>query len=141
MAAANSRRTSRCRFRIDGYWNGDCRRFWAPQACSSIRDCNYTIGYQLGDPHWGQGRGTRACEFVVWHGFVQLGASRLSGETSGSNIASARVMEKCGFQREGVRRGYYSAHQHVHDDVLFGLMQEDHSADVRRKTSRFRPMR
>ena len=102
---------------------------------------NYTIGYQLDDPHWGRGYGTRACEFVVWYGLVQLGARRLSGETSGSNVASARIMEKCGFTHEGVRRRYYSTRRQVHDDVLFGLLKEECPVDLQRMTSRFQPVR
>ena len=64
-------------------------------------DGNYTIGYQFDEPYWGRGYGTRACEFILWYGFRTLGARRLSGDTLGSNVGSARIMEKCGFKREG----------------------------------------
>ena len=100
---------------------------------------NYTIGYQLDDLHWRRGYGTRACEFVVWYGFAQLGARRLSGDTMSSNPGSARIMEKCGFGHEGVRRGYYMVGQHAGDDVLFGMLREECTLDLEEMTSRFHP--
>ena len=100
---------------------------------------NYTIGYQLDDVHWRKGYGMRACEFVIWYGFVQLQARRLSGDTLVSNVGSARIMEKCGFTREGVRKSYYVAGQRVRDDLLFGLLREDGGIDLEEMTSRFRP--
>ena len=102
-------------------------------------DGNYTIGYQFDEPYWGRGYGTRACEFILWYGFRQLGARRLSGDTLGSNVGSARIMEKCGFKREGSRRNYYSARKQVHDDVLFGLLREELALDLTELAARFRP--
>ena len=104
-------------------------------------DGNYTIGYQLDEPYWGRGYGTRACEFIIWYGFFKLGARRLSGDTLGSNVGSARIMEKCGFTKEGMQSRYYLARGQVHDNVLFGLLREELTFDLDEMTSRFHPVR
>ncbi len=104
-------------------------------------DGNYTIGYQLDEPYWGRGYGTRACEFIIWYGFFKLGARRLSGDTLGSNVGSARIMEKCGFTKEGMQSRYYLARGQVHDNVLFGLLREELTFDLDEMTSRFHPLR
>ena len=101
---------------------------------------NYTIGYQLDEPYWRRGYGTRACQFVLWYGFFKLGARRLSGDTLRTNAGSARIMEKCGFKQEGVQNRYYLARGQAHDNVLFGLLREELPFDLDEMTSRFQPM-
>ena len=70
-----------------------------------------------------------------------VGSRRLSGETLGSNVGSARIMEKCGFKREGMQSRYYVARGQVHDNVLFGLLREELTFDLDEMTSRFHPLR
>ncbi len=96
---------------------------------------NFTIGYQLDEPFWRRGYGTRACEFVVWFGFTVLKAHRLSGDTLGSNAGSCRIMERCGFRREGVQRQYYFARGELHDNVLYGLLREESRPALARLSS------
>ena len=50
-------------------------------------------------------------------------------------------MEKCGFRREGMRRGYYMARRQVHGDILFGLLREELSVDLDEMTSSFHSTR
>jgi RimJ/RimL family protein N-acetyltransferase len=60
------------------------------------------IGYWLGVPHWGQGYATEAARALVDHAFEDLGLERLEAGARVSNPASRRVLEKCGFQWNGV---------------------------------------
>ena len=98
---------------------------------------NFTIGYQLDEPFWRRGYGTRACEFLVWYGFSVLEAHRLSGDTLASNVGSSRIMERCGFRREGVQRRQYSARGELHDNVLYGLLREESRPTMERLSSRY----
>lgn len=54
---------------------------------------------------WGQGYATEALRAMVRFGFAQLALTRLADSCDVRNIASARVMEKCGFRCEGEREG------------------------------------
>lgn len=62
------------------------------------------MGYYIGEPYWGQGIGTcavkKACEYIFAHSDVV----RIFAEPFAYNMASCRVLEKAGFQMEGILR-------------------------------------
>jgi RimJ/RimL family protein N-acetyltransferase len=60
------------------------------------------IGYWLGSDHWGQGYATEAARAVVDHLFTDRGAEAVVTWARVVNPASRRVIEKCGFQWNGV---------------------------------------
>ncbi len=55
------------------------------------------IGYVLNKDYWGRGIATRACKAVMDYAFNDLGVSRIEIAHHKDNIASKRVIEKCGF--------------------------------------------
>jgi RimJ/RimL family protein N-acetyltransferase len=62
------------------------------------------IGYIM-DPHGrGHGHATRAVRLVARWVLDDLGIGRLQARTHPDNIASQRVLERVGFQREGLAR-------------------------------------
>ena len=62
------------------------------------------IGYWLGEPYWGRGIMTDAVRAVSDYAMTTLGFLRLEAPVYEWNPASMRVLEKCGFVREGVMR-------------------------------------
>lgn len=62
------------------------------------------LGYWLGEPYWGRGIITNAVKAVTEYAIKELGLSRIESYVFSWNPASARVLEKFGFQREGVLR-------------------------------------
>jgi RimJ/RimL family protein N-acetyltransferase len=63
------------------------------------------IGYWLGTQYWGQGIATAALRAVTQHAFVRHAhLQRLFAGPFASNPASARVLEKAGYRREGILR-------------------------------------
>lgn len=67
------------------------------------------LGYWLGEPYWGRGIMTRAVEQVSEVAFERHGFDQVQATVRASNPASARVLEKAGFQviaklRPGGRR-------------------------------------
>lgn len=62
------------------------------------------LGYWLGEPFWGRGIVTAAVEGVTSYAVKELGLSRIESYVFAWNPASARVLEKVGFAREGVLR-------------------------------------
>jgi RimJ/RimL family protein N-acetyltransferase len=69
-------------------------------AAASGRDPE--LGYWIGVPHWGRGYATEAARALIDHAFEEPGCERLSARARVSNPGSRRVLEKCGFQWEGV---------------------------------------
>jgi len=62
------------------------------------------IGYWVGEAYWGRGIATAACAALTAYGFERLGLRRLETKVYAPNAASMRVLEKCGYLREGVMR-------------------------------------
>ena len=82
------------------------------------------IGYWLARPYWGQGIMTaivrRLCEFA----FAELGLVKIEAHVFAGNAASAKVLEKCGFQQEGYLRKHHLKDGKYLDARLFALVKE-----------------
>jgi [ribosomal protein S5]-alanine N-acetyltransferase len=62
------------------------------------REC----GYALNQRFWGLGYMSEAVRAVVTYEFTVLGTRRIIAECETPNLASARVMQKCGMAYEGM---------------------------------------
>ena len=62
------------------------------------------IGYWLGVAAWGRGLATAAVKAATTYAFDVLGLERVFAIANTRNTASARVLEKAGFAREGTMR-------------------------------------
>jgi RimJ/RimL family protein N-acetyltransferase len=72
--------------------------------CSST--CDVEVGYRLLPDHWGQGLATEGARALVRYGFEHLGLFRVIGITHPFNVASQRVLAKCGLDDRGAARYY-----------------------------------
>lgn len=57
------------------------------------------IGWSLAEPFWNRGYAGEAARAVLRHGFGTLGHPTIFSQTSTSNRASTRMMERLGFTR------------------------------------------
>lgn len=62
------------------------------------------VGYVVARPHWGRGIATEALRSVVEWALSQESIYRVWAVCDAENVASARVMEKAGMEREGLLR-------------------------------------
>lgn len=69
--------------------------FWSPREQGEVE-----VGYALKPEHWGRGFATEMTRLSLEVGFEQLGLRRIIGIAQGVNMASRRVMEKCGMSFE-----------------------------------------
>jgi RimJ/RimL family protein N-acetyltransferase len=88
------------------------------------------IGYWLGRPFWGRGFATEVVQAVVDHLFSTVVYCRLHAHTFAGNTASQRVLEKCGFRREGVLRKAVLKNGRLLDAVLYGQVDEDAATHI-----------
>lgn len=86
------------------------------------------IGYCLDEPAWGQGYATEAVRALLQWLFDTLDVHRVEAELDTRNAASARVLEKLGFQREGLRRDDCVVDGEVSDSWIYGLLRPDWTA-------------
>jgi ribosomal-protein-alanine N-acetyltransferase len=77
------------------------------------------IGYWLGEPFWGRGIMTAVVRAVSDHALAQRGFLRLEAPVFAWNPASMRVLEKCGYVREGVLRKSVFKDGEVIDSMLY----------------------
>lgn len=60
------------------------------------------IGYWLGEDYWSKGIATVALKLLTNYGLNTLGLVRLHTGVYEHNIASMKVLEKCGYTKDGV---------------------------------------
>jgi RimJ/RimL family protein N-acetyltransferase len=61
----------------------------------------WELSYGFRRDRWGRGYATEAAGACVRYGFDELGLTKIVADVDLANVASARVLEKCGFERVG----------------------------------------
>ena len=92
---------------------------------SDIERRTAEIGYWLGEAVWGRGIATAAVRAVTGYGFEALDLTRVFAVPFASSSASIRVLEKCGYVREGTMRRSAIKEGVVIDQVLYDLTDQD----------------
>jgi [ribosomal protein S5]-alanine N-acetyltransferase len=87
------------------------------------------IGYCFDEPVWGKGYATEAVRAVLHWAYESLDLNRVEAELDTRNAASARVLEKLGFEREGLRREDCIVSGEVSDSWIYGLLKRDWKAE------------
>ena len=64
------------------------------------------IAYDLAPSHWRRGIATACCRALVEWAFVSRGWLRVQATAVDGNVASVRVLHKCGFALEGKMRKF-----------------------------------
>lgn len=72
--------------------------------CENIHFRAAEMGYYIGEPYWGKGIATSAVKQVCSYIFEHTDIIRIFAEPFAYNTASCRVLEKAGFELEGVLR-------------------------------------
>ena len=104
----------------DGVFIGWCTLSrWNPDYRSA------SLGYCLDDVAWGRGYATEAVRGLLQWGFDTLDLNRVQAEADTRNVASARVLEKLGFLREGTLREDCVVNGEVSDSWVYGLLRRE----------------
>ncbi|GAA1974360.1 GNAT family protein [Nocardioides panacihumi] len=96
-------------------WCGVTR--WNPDYRSA------SLGYCLGEAAWGHGYATEGARALLQWAFDTLDLNRVQAETDTRNVASAHVLEKLGFVREGTLREDCVVNGEVSNSWVFGLIR------------------
>lgn len=72
----------------------------------SPRNGTAEIAYDCAPEVWGQGIARAACDALTRWAFEHVGLVRVQATTLISNTRSQRVLDACGFEREGLLRRY-----------------------------------
>ena len=82
------------------------------------------LGYWIGEPHWGNGIASEAVRLIVLKGFNELDINRIFAGAFEYNQASMKVLEKNGFQREGIAKKAVIKNGEHWDEHRYGLLKE-----------------
>ena len=103
---------------------GNVRTLSYRQLYEEVNRCAAELGYWLGEPHWGKGYATEAAKLMVEYALQNFPLQRLFAWVFETNPKSARVLEKAGFQREGLLRASCVKYGERRDQLLYALVNE-----------------
>ena len=82
------------------------------------------MGYWLGEPFWNKGIMTEIVKRYTQYAFDNFKLNRIFAEPYATNKASMRVLEKAGFNREGVLRANVYKDGKIVDQVVYATIKE-----------------
>ncbi|PAD68674.1 GNAT family N-acetyltransferase [Bacillus sp. 7586-K] len=82
------------------------------------------IGYELHPDYWRNGYTLEAVLKVISYGFEKLDLTRIGAVVFIENKASNNLLEKVGFQKEGVLRDYMYQNGKAYDTYVYSLLRK-----------------
>ncbi len=90
---------------------------------------NAELGYWLSEEYWGQGIITRAIGEMTRQAFSCYAINRIYATPFGNNLASQRVLEKCGFRLEARFEKIIIKNGELLDELVYALRRKDSPFD------------
>lgn len=79
------------------------------------------IGYWLGEPFWGKGVMPQATTLMVDYAFENFDLARIETVVYHPNTGSMRVLEKCGFIKEGISKKAIFKNGEFYDEHVYAI--------------------
>ena len=92
--------------------------------CANIHFRTAELGYYLGEPYWGKGFATEAVRQICDYIYRNTDIIRIFAEPFAYNTASCRVLEKAGFQLEGLLRSNAVKNGRILDMKMYARIRE-----------------
>jgi ribosomal-protein-alanine N-acetyltransferase len=83
------------------------------------------IGYFIGEAFWNKGITTKAVNLATAYGFASLDIERIHTGVFDYNLSSQRVLEKCGFKKEGVCRKAVFKNGKFCDEIRYSKLKKE----------------
>jgi RimJ/RimL family protein N-acetyltransferase len=81
------------------------------------------IGYWLSEQYWGKGIMSEAVKLVTDYAFANLDFIRLQAGVISNNPASMHVLEKAGYQKEGIFRNAIIKNEVIFDEHSYAIIK------------------
>lgn len=91
----------------------------------SYRDRRAMVGTWFGKQAWGIGANLEGKALMAHLAFELLGLARLGAYANTENERSQRALEKVGFRKEGVLRGWHRHGDRQLDVAVYGMLEDD----------------
>jgi [ribosomal protein S5]-alanine N-acetyltransferase len=94
--------------------------FWVSQSNDSME-----LAYAIGEKHWGKGIIKEASAKLLSYVFANFSVERIQCRCKAENEASLRVMEKLGFNKEGVLRNEVKHRGRYWDMIYTSILRSE----------------
>lgn len=92
-----------------------------------IKNHTAEVGYCYGSKWWRNGYATESFKRVIAFLFDEVGIETIYADHYLDNVASGRVMEKCGLKKEGIlRKRMYDKEGILNDLVSYSILKEEY---------------
>jgi ribosomal-protein-alanine N-acetyltransferase len=91
----------------------------------STTDHRGSIGFDMNELFWGNGYMTESVNAVLKFGFEKMHLNRVEALVSAENKKSLDLLQKIGFQTEGVQREQYYEEGTYHDLVMLAILKKE----------------
>ncbi|OIK05395.1 GNAT family N-acetyltransferase [Bacillus sp. MUM 116] len=82
------------------------------------------IGYEIHPEQWRKGYTSEAVSKVLSYGYDVMGLTRIGAVVFIENEASNKLLEKVGFQKEGILRDYMYQDGKAYDTYVYSLLRK-----------------
>lgn len=90
--------------------------------CQSVAEQRAEVGYMLAKSAHGKGYATESLQALIDWACLSFNVHKFVGHCAKENHSSARVLQKCGFQLEGILREQVNIGGHWFDECAYGLL-------------------
>ncbi len=84
------------------------------------------LGYWIGAPYVRRGYGFAGLSALKAHAFERIGLNRIVAACQPGNIASRKLLERCGFTNEGLARDYLRINGAWRDHAIYAVTEADY---------------
>ncbi len=113
--------------------NWAIRKFFDHEICGGIGFMDLVLdqthkselGYWLAEPFWNKGIMTEAVKKVTTFAFDNFKLEKVTANVFDFNLGSAKVLEKAGYQLEGILRKHYKKDGKIFDGKLYAKIKSD----------------
>lgn len=91
--------------------------------CSNIHSKTAEMGYYISEDYWNKGIGSSAVRQMIEYIFTNTDIIRIFAEPFSYNLASCRILEKAGFQCEGLLRKNAVKNGQVLDMKMYAIVR------------------
>ncbi|MDD4108591.1 MAG: GNAT family N-acetyltransferase [Prolixibacteraceae bacterium] len=81
------------------------------------------LRYFIGEPYWNKGITTKAAKLICNYGFRELDIVRIHSGVFEYNHASQKVLEKCGFKKEGIMEKAVWKNGKLCNEIRYALLK------------------
>ena len=112
---------------IWGLWTSDRKHLIGKLTASdwNPRNRSMEIGYYLCREWRGKGYMRCALQTFCCRLFVDRGCNKVMAQTGAFNLSSIRLLESCGFRRDGVLRQHHEKGGVLYDDFLYSILADE----------------